>query len=130
VLVAPRTPYRPDLDAPYRRGGAPLVELPMSVAPVARVPFIGTLATTFPWSVVELTLRSIARDTFINFELHAIDVLDESDGIPPALVRQQRDLKVPARVKLDRLGTLFRWLGDDRDRVTVLEAARRLRPLV
>lgn len=130
VLLAPRVPYRPDLDAPYRRGEAPLVELPVSVAPLARVPFIGTLATTMPWAVVELTLRSLARDTLVNFELHAIDVLDESDGVPAALVRQQRDLKVPARVKLERLGTLFRWLGDDRERVTVLEAARRLRPLV
>ena len=65
-----------------------------------------------------------------NFELHAVDVLDATDGIPAELVRQQRDLQVPVKVKMERLGKLFAWLGEDRERVTVLEAARRLRPLV
>lgn len=130
VLFAPRTPYRPDLAAPYTRGVAPLVELPMAVAPVTRLPFIGTYATMMPWPVVELTFRSLHRDTLFNFELHAIDVLDETDGIPPELARQQRDLHVPVRVKMERLGKLFAWLGDDRERVTLLEASRRLRAVV
>lgn len=130
VLLAPRLPYRPSLAAPYRRGDADLVELPVSVAPVSRLPFIGTFATTLPWPAVELTFRTLRHDAFFNFELHAVDVLDASDGIPPALVRQQRDLTVPVKTKLSRLGTLFRWLSEDREAVTVLEAARRLRPLV
>ena len=130
VLFAPRTPYRPSLDAPYSRGDARLVELPMAVAPRSRLHFIGTFATTMPWLLVEATFRSLRRDVLFNFELHAIDVLDSTDGVPKELARQQRDLQVPAKVKLDRLGKLFGWLGADRDRVTVLEAARRLRPLV
>lgn len=128
VLLAPRTPYRPSLAAPYSRGDAPLVELPMAVAPLTRLHFIGTFATTMPWALVEATFRSLRRDTLFNFELHAVDVLDATDGIPPELARQQRDLQVPARTKLERLGKLFGWLGADRDRVTVLDAARRLRP--
>jgi peptidoglycan-N-acetylglucosamine deacetylase len=128
VLLAPRVPYRPSLEAPYSRGDASLVELPMAVAPVTRLPFIGTFATSAPWLMVEATFRSLRRDALFNFELHALDVLDETDGVPKELVRQQRDLSVPARVKLERLGKLFAWLGEDRDRVTVLEAARRLRP--
>lgn len=127
VLLAPRTPYRPSLSAPYSRGDAALVELPMAVAPLTRVPFIGTFATSAPWVLVEAVFRSLRRDVLFNFELHAIDVLDSSDGIPPELVRQQRDLQVPARVKLERLGKLFAWLGEDRERVTVLDAARKLR---
>lgn len=130
VLLAPRVPYRPDLREPYARGGAPLVELPMSVSPVARVPFIGTFATVMPWPLVELTFRSFRRDVLFNFELHAIDVLDEQDGVPPQLVRQQRDLRVPVRTKLERLGRLFAWLGDDRERVTLREAARLTQALV
>lgn len=130
VLLAPRTPYRPSLEAPYSRGMAPLMELPMAVAPVTGLPFIGTFATSAPWLFVEAAFRSLRRDVLFNFELHAIDVLDVSDGIPAELVRQQRDLQVSAGVKLERLGKLFAWLGADRDRVTVLEAARRLRPLV
>lgn len=130
VLLAPRTPYRPSLQAPYSRGDARLVELPMAVAPLTRVPFIGTFATSAPWLLVEATFRALRRDVFFNFELHALDVLDASDGVPPQLARQQRDLQVPARLKLERLGKLFAWLGEDRERVTVLEAARRLAPLV
>ena len=130
VLLAPRTPYRPSLSAPYSRGEASLVELPMAVAPVTRLPFIGTFATSMPWLLVEATFRSLRRDALFNFELHALDVLDATDGVPAELVRQQRDLQVPVKVKLERLGKLFAWLGADRDRVTVLEAARRLRPLV
>lgn len=130
VLLAPRTPYRPSLEAPYQHGDAPLVELPMAVAPVTRLPFIGTFATSAPWPLVEATFRTLRRDALFNFELHAVDVLDASDGVPAELVRQQRDLQVPVRVKMERLGKLFAWLGADRDRVTVLEAARRLRQLV
>lgn len=130
VLLAPRTPYRPSLENPYSRGASDLIELPMSVAPITHVPFIGTFATAMPWPLVELTFRSLRRDAFFNFELHAIDVLDQTDGIPEVLVRQQRDLRVPVREKLDRLGRLFGWLGDDRERVTVLDAARRLRAML
>ena len=102
----------------------------MAVAPITGLPFIGTFATSAPWLLVEAAFRSLRRDALFNFELHAIDVLDQSDGIPPELVRQQRDLQISARVKVERLGKLFAWLGADRERVTVLEAARRLRPLV
>jgi peptidoglycan-N-acetylglucosamine deacetylase len=126
VLLAPRTPYRPSLDDPYRRGTAPLLELPMAVSPLVRLPFIGTFATSMPWPLVEGTFRRLRRDRHLNFELHAIDVLDASDGIPAELVRQQRDVQVPVREKLRRLKTLFTWLGDDRERVTLATAAARL----
>ena len=130
VLLAPRAPYRPSLEAPYRRGRADLVELPVAVAPVTRLPFIGTFVTTMPWGLIELTFRTLRREVLFNFELHALDVLDDTDGVPPELVRQQRDLRVQARIKLARLAKLLAWLGADRDRVTLLDAARRLRPLV
>jgi peptidoglycan/xylan/chitin deacetylase (PgdA/CDA1 family) len=127
VLGAPRTPYRPSLEQPYARGDAPLMELPMAVAPFTRLPFIGTFATSLPWPLVEATYRAMRADTFFNFELHAIDVLDETDGIPPELVRQQRDLRVKASEKMKRLRAIFGWMSDDRERVTVLDAARKLR---
>jgi len=126
VLLAPRVPYRPSLEAPYRRGDAPFVELPMAVTPLARVPFIGTFATSMPWPLVEATFRRLRHGRHLNFELHAIDVLDATDGIPDALARQQRDVGVPVREKLSRLRRLFTWMGDDRQRVTLADAASRL----
>ncbi len=128
VLFAPRVPYRPDLLAPYSVGTAPLAELPMSVGPVTRLPFIGTFVTRLPWPLVKATYQSMKRDRLLNFELHAIDVLDESDGVPPALARQQRDLKVPVREKLRRLKEVFGWLWSDGEPVTLAEASKRLTP--
>lgn len=130
VLLAPTTPYRPSSSAPYARGTSPVLELPVAVAPVTRLPFIGAFATVLPWLVVEATFRTLRRVPHFNFELHAIDVLDATDGIPAELVARQRDLAVPASVKLERLAKLFAWLGDDRERVTVALAARRYAALV
>src|SRR5262249_27068870 len=42
VLAAPADPYHPDPRAPWRRGDAALVELPIAVVPWIRVPVIGT----------------------------------------------------------------------------------------
>lgn len=128
VLLAPRVPYRPSSKNPYSRGSSRVVELPMSVSPWARVPFIGTFATTLPWAVVEATFRRLRHDELFNFELHAVDVLDVSDGIAPQLAAQQRDLRVPVAKKLKRLSTLFSWLTEDREAVTLEQAARRLSP--
>ena len=91
------------------------------------LPSVLFLGLFFAWPLVEATYRAMRGDTFFNFELHAIDVVDETDGVPPQLVRQQRDLRVKASEKLKRLRALFGWLADDRDPVTVLDAARKLR---
>jgi hypothetical protein len=128
VLFAPRVPYRPDLLAPYSIGSAPLIELPIAVAPGTRLHFIGTLVTTLPWLVVKATYRALKADRLLNFELHAIDVLDESDGVPAALCRQQRDLKVPVSQKLRRLKEVLGWLWRDGEPVTLAEASKRLGP--
>ncbi len=126
VLFAPRGPYRPDLLAPYTIGSAPLIELPMAVAPLTRLPFIGTFATSLPWPLVRATYASFAREPFFNFELHALDVLDAQDGIPPELSRQQRDLNVPVKTKLERLSTLLKKLGTERESLTLSEVSKRM----
>lgn len=126
VLLAPRTPYRPDPAHPYLRGTGAVLELPMAVTPGVRFPLIGTFATTLPMPAVRTLYRACRGDDFFNFELHAVDVLDAEDGIPPELVRQQRDLRVPAARKLERLRTLFGWLKSDYDVVTLRDAASEL----
>jgi peptidoglycan/xylan/chitin deacetylase (PgdA/CDA1 family) len=128
VLLAPRTPYRPDPGQPYKRGRGSVLELPMTVTPGVRFPLIGTFAATLPLPAVRAAWASCRDDAFFNFELHAIDVLDATDGIPSELVRQQRDLRMPATRKMERLETLFRWLKDARDVVPLCVAAERLAP--
>ena len=123
VLLAPRVPYRPDPARPYRRGTGAVVELPMTVTPLVRFPFIGTFATTLPRGTMRAAYRACRADAFFNFELHGVDVLDAADGIPPELVRQQRDLRVSAAKKQERLRSIFQWLKDDFDVVTLRDAA-------
>lgn len=126
VLLAPRLPYRPDPSAPYRAGEGRVLELPIATAPVSRLPFIGTLITTLPSPLVHAVYRSMRRMDFFNLELHAIDLLDAEDGIPPALARRQRDLHVPHALKRTRLASVLECLKDDYELVTLAQAARRL----
>lgn len=128
VLRAPRVPYRPSLEKPYRAGTAPLIELPMSVTPTAHLPFIGTFVTSAPWPVVQACLGALEGDGLVNFELHAIDFLDVSDGIPERLAAQQRDARIPYSVKRRRLRTVFSALKQARAMGTLAEVASALAP--
>ncbi len=128
VLWAPRQPYTPSAERPYRRGDARLLELPMAVTPVFRVPFFGTLVTSFPAWAVRATYQAVAREEFLSFELHAVDALDEADAIPRALVQAQRDVRVPRARKEARLREVLGWLARDFSLCTLGEAARALQP--
>ncbi|MGO9832306.1 MAG: polysaccharide deacetylase family protein [Myxococcaceae bacterium] len=128
VLWAPRQPYTPSAERPYRRGGARLLELPMAVTPVFRVPFFGTLLTSFPAWAVRAAYQAVAGDEFLSLELHAVDALDEADGIPRALVRAQRDVGVPRAQKERRLREVLGWLARDFSPCTLGEAAQALQP--
>ncbi len=97
----------------------------MAVAPFSRLPFIGTFVTSAPWPLVKAAFRTLDGPLF-NLELHALDVLDATDGVPEALVARQRDLKVSAREKARRLGEVFRWARSGYETLTLAEASGRL----
>lgn len=126
VLLAPRQPYFPDPENPYRRGDGRVLELPIATTPTARFPFIGTFVATLPPRWVRSWYRSLRGSAFLNFELHAVDFLDERDGIPSELARQQRDLTVFHEVKISRLRETLQRLRDDFELATLAEAASRL----
>ncbi|HET9623276.1 MAG TPA: polysaccharide deacetylase family protein [Kofleriaceae bacterium] len=108
ALVAPTRPYRPAMNAPWRRGQAPLVELPVAVTPWLRIPAIGTSLLVAPAMIRRRIVAQMARRAFWNFELHGIDFADaEIDGIPGELVARQPDLRLPIRDKLARLAALL-----------------------
>jgi hypothetical protein len=112
VLGAPRAPYHPAPGAPYRRApaepasGGPLdlVELPMAVTPLLRLPVIGTSLITAPAWLRRHLVRTALRAPFFNLELHGIDLAHaEGDEIPPALVAKQPDLRRSLAYKLGAL---------------------------
>lgn len=125
VLLSPTRPYRPNPSRPYARGNGGVLELPISVAPFTRLPFIGTFAVALPAPAVRAAYLTLRGEPLLNFELHGVDVLGVEDALPPELIRQQRDLGLRAQLKVDRLKEVFRWLRDDSEVVTLAAAARR-----
>ena len=126
VLLAPRLPYRPDPDRPERRGSAPLLELPMSVTPAARVPFIGTFVVLAPWPFVRAAYARLRAEPFLSLELHAVDLLGPEDGLSAELTRAQPDLGLAGATKLARLREVLQWLARDFRLVPLREAAHSL----
>jgi hypothetical protein len=108
VLRAPRLPYHPACGDPYRRGNLPLIELPITVTPLLRLPVIGTLLVTAPaWLRRYITAYALRMD-FFNLELHGIDLSDAAtDNLPQELIARQPDLRVPYVQKRAALSEVF-----------------------
>ncbi len=112
ALGAPADPYRPSMAWPWRRGQAPVIELPIAVTPWTRLPAIGTSLLVAPAAIRSRLVGAMAGRPFFNFELHGIDFADaEKDGIPAELVARQPDLRVPIAEKLARLEQLLDQLA-------------------
>lgn len=124
ALIAPADPYRPAMDAPWRRGQAPLVELPIAVTPWLRVPAIGTpLVLGPPWLRARL-VAAMARRPLFNLELHGIDLAGaDEDGIPGELVARQPDLRRPLADKLAALEDVLVRARRACEAVTLRDAA-------
>ena len=124
ALAAPPDPYRPSMTAPWRRGQAPLVELPVAVTPWARLPAIGNWLILAPAPLRKRLVAQMAKRRFFNFELHGLDFADaEKDGIPGELVSRQADLRVPIADKLARLELILDDLAERWDLVTLGQVA-------
>jgi peptidoglycan-N-acetylglucosamine deacetylase len=113
VLRAPRLPYRPASRDAYRRGQGPLVELPMTVTPVLRLPVFGTALVTAPAWLRRQLVAAALRQPLFNLELHGIDLCDpEIDGMPPALIARQPDLRRSLPEKWEALDKTLRQVRD------------------
>lgn len=124
ALTAPGNPYRPSMTAPWRRGQAPIVELPVAVTPWSRLPAIGTTLLVAPAMVRTRLVAAMARRDVFNFELHGIDFADaDKDGIPGELVARQPDLRLPIADKLARLDAMLDDLGRTWTFATLAEVA-------
>ena len=121
-FLGPLGPYTTEPTRPWRRQHGTLVEIPMAVHPITRVPLIGTSWAMLPdWLQDRWLNRALRSLPVFNFEMHAIDLLDGTDpGVPAELTRAQPDLRVPVRRKMATFGRLFRTLADMRS-VTTLE---------
>jgi peptidoglycan/xylan/chitin deacetylase (PgdA/CDA1 family) len=112
---SPRAPYPiAGSGSPYRAaaGAAPLVELPITVTPLLRVHVIGTTLVLAPGWLRRRLVAGALAGPFFNLELHGIDLADaDGDGLPPALVARQPDLRRPL---VDKLAALDATLAEAR----------------
>jgi peptidoglycan-N-acetylglucosamine deacetylase len=112
--------------SPHWRSG--VRELPIATLPLVRAPVIGTLLAAVPSRAGAVLLRAAAASGHVNLELHGIDALDASDGVPEALAVRQPGLETPAAVKLRRLREVLGAIRDRADVCTLETAALRLLP--
>lgn len=125
VLGAPRLPYRPAAGAPYRRGNLPIVELPVTVTPFARLHVIGTTIVLAPEWLRRRMVASALTTPHFNLELHGIDLADASaDELSAGLIARQPDLRVPlARKRAALDATIAQAQAAGATFVTLAEAA-------
>ncbi len=108
ALAAPASPYRPSAVAPWRRGRAGLVELPIAVTPLVRAPAIGTSLLLAPGWLRRRLVAGMRRRGFFTLELHGIDLIDaEEDRVPAQLVARQPDLRLPLARKRAALDSVL-----------------------
>jgi peptidoglycan-N-acetylglucosamine deacetylase len=124
VLTAPSRPYR--VGHPYWRRGPGMLELPIQVTRLARLPYIGTTITLAGPERARWLTRQVIGEPLVNLELHGIDVLDADDGLE-ALRPHQVDLRVPHSRKLEALTAALEELASAGYAFVLLsEAAERI----
>jgi hypothetical protein len=101
-----------------------VMELPVTVLPGLRVPYIGTLLAASPDVVGTTLAQMLSADELVVIELHGVDLCDGSDGMPPELLARQRDLRIPASVKRRRIEAALRVLLRKREARTLAQCAR------
>jgi len=76
-MFAPPVPYRTRENRLGRRGRARLIEFPVTVVPVLRVPFFATMLLTTGWEFFRLCYQLIrARGWSIQYQFHLSDFVD------------------------------------------------------
>ncbi len=121
-----RHAYRTTPHRYWRRAAdGPLLEVPMLVDPVLRLPIIGTSWVLWPRSFRDALLDRVLRGGHdIVFELHAIDLLDPADpGVHPELTAAQPDLRQAAPSKFDALRQLVERLQAQTELTTLAALA-------
>ncbi len=97
---------------PHHRADVDLVELPMSVSPVLRVPLIGTSLLASPAPMAAALRRTARAAEHLHLELHAIDLAcSDRDPLAAAIRARQPELRVPFSTRSQRLRELLSARG-------------------
>jgi hypothetical protein len=98
----------------------------MSVSPYLRLPLIGTVLLAGPEPLATRLRQAAIGQRYFHLELHGIDLADAGDdgstgdGYAPELKALQPELRVPLKLRLERLRQLLQARGDATSIVSVL----------
>lgn len=121
VWLGERRPY-----VEQTSSGRRLLELPIGVLPLIRMPFIGTSLIALGEVGWQASRPFLGQSRWVNFECHAIDLTDHvSDGIP-ARLRTQPDQRVPLAEKWPLFVRAVESLARTHDVETLATWAERL----
>lgn len=112
--------------SPYKLNNQ-LIEIPITVTPILRFPFMGTFNVVTGKNLLELSFRELKLfKKSINYEIHPIEFLnDKSDNIP-GVFKSHPGLKIPLDKKIEIYDTLFSNLKTNYEMVTLGDQAKNL----
>lgn len=128
--MAPLEPYFPAFSRIERRGTRQILELPITVIPLGRLPFWATihlLVGTWLFFLFEYRLLG-SRSAYVNYQCHGVDLLDlERDAVPSAF-RHMFGLRHPLARRAQLLKRILARLMQDYDLVPAREWVSRAWP--
>ncbi len=122
---SPITPYFSNKGKIWKRGNRALLEIPMTVTPLFRIPFYGTFLFTTGINVFKLSYWLIKKANihFLNYQLHPIELVDlNSDNIDPGLIRLP-SMKFPLEEKQQIYRIIFKNISKEYEFITLKELA-------
>lgn len=126
-LLAPRHPYRPSPDGLWRRGDAPIVEVPIGVSPFSRLPLSSTLHLTTRGKLLPLAFSEMRwKPEAIHWTFHLRDLVDSClDGTGFAVSRLPV-IRMPLDQKFPLMERIFKGIADSHDPMTISAYIRTL----
>ena len=133
-MFAPRTPFRVDENSLAKPGSNTLIEFPLSVSPVLRIPFFATLLLFTGNKLFDYLYRNIRSAGLpIHFQMHLSDFIDYSipeleDQIPTENkgVYVPQALSTPLQKKMDIFSRMVEMMVEDYAFITLEEWSRRI----
>lgn len=127
VVTAPADPYFPHRASPFRSGSfRPIVELPIGVTRLGRLPFIGTSVALARTSGARQLARMMVGRPLVVFELHGIDLADAREDGLEWLAPYQPDLRLSLGAKRAALAIAIETLASHGYEFVTTETAARL----
>ena len=133
-MFSPRRPYRTSSSSLSARGADGIVELPVTVLPIVRLPFWATFLLASGMSTFRASVRAlVATRTPVQFQFHLSDFVDFNDREFANQVPRREDgvyvpqsLWTPLRVKQDLFTRALDLLAEHYEFVTLEQWAARV----